>query len=55
MGSKPDGGDGASMHPFKPIELDTTLYELLAQDAEGPVKESLCNMKPNADGKPLSN
>ena len=36
-------------HPFPPIVLDTTLHQLLSQDWEGPVKESLCNAKPNAD------
>ena len=31
--------------------LDPTLYDLLAEDSDGPVKESLCNVQPNCDAR----
>lgn len=44
---------------FPPVVLDTTLYDLLAEDSNGSVNESLCNVKPNVDPKypaaPLNN
>ena len=42
-------GEADGDYPFTPIVLDTTLHELLSQDGDKPVKESLCNSKPNSD------
>ena len=48
-------------HTFPPVILDTTFYDLLQEDEAGSgALETLCQVKPNSDGKygeavPLSN
>lgn len=49
MGSTANGEEAVGAYPFTPIVLDTTLHDLLSQDGDNPVKESLCNAKPNSD------
>jgi hypothetical protein len=42
MGSVPEGEETILVpYPFEPIVLDTTLHELLSEEADGPHGESL--------------
>lgn len=48
MGSTANG-EVEGEYPFSPIVLDTTFHKLLTQDGDTPVRETLCNSKPNSD------
>lgn len=49
MASTTNGDTVNQGHKFPPIVLDTTLSQLLAEDPDYVMNESLCNIKPCAD------